>query len=141
MKSRHAKLTSIWHIRPEQKIEHPAPFPIELPTRCIYSILDGKPGNVIDPYAGSGTTLVAAKLLGCNYLGIDIAEGYVRMAGERLRNYGKEWTKVLAELEKHKVMKTFKERKKEGLSVGKFANRKEAEEGKQKRLWEDIEKR
>ncbi|MEO0157923.1 MAG: DNA methyltransferase, partial [candidate division WOR-3 bacterium] len=50
--SRHALLTSVWEIRPEADNPHPAPFPIELPTRCIYSVLDGRKGTVIDPYAG-----------------------------------------------------------------------------------------
>jgi prepilin-type N-terminal cleavage/methylation domain-containing protein len=40
LKPKHAKLTSIWEIRPEQgHKEHPAVFPIELPTRIIASLL------------------------------------------------------------------------------------------------------
>lgn len=136
LNSRHALLTSIWEIRPEKEIKHPAPFPIELPTRCIFSILDGEKGIVIDPYAGSGTTLVAAKLLGCDYLGIEIAEHYVKMAEERLENCEKEGIKLQSELEKHKVGKTFKQRKEEGLWVGNFRKTKGKE--KQKTLWENF---
>jgi len=136
LNSKHALLTSVWEIRPERAIKHPAPFPIELPTRCIFSILDGEKGIVIDPYAGSGTTLVAAKLLGCDYLGIEIAEQYVKMAEERLESCERERSKLQDELEKHKVEKTFKQRKEEGLWVGNFRKTKEKE--KQKALWENF---
>lgn len=117
---RHALLTSVWEILPERDQRHPNPFPIELPTRCIYSVLDGRKGIVLDPYCGIGTTLVAAKLLGCDYLGIDISETYVAIAKERLQNAENEHQRVLAELELHKVHKTFKERKEAGEWVGRF---------------------
>lgn len=120
LESRHALLKSIWNIFPEKNISHPAPFPIELPTRCIYSILNENKGVVIDPYAGSGTTLVAAKLLGMDYLGIEISPEYVKMAKERLENCENERTKLRMELAKHKVIKTFKQRKENGEWVGRF---------------------
>ena len=115
LKSKHALLTSIWRIRPEQKINHPAPFPIELPTRCIYSIMDDKKGIIIDPYAGSGTTLVSAKLLGHDYIGIEISKEYIKTAEERLKNYKQEQDKVNKELSLHVVKETFKDKKARGL--------------------------
>lgn len=120
LQSRHALLKSIWDIFPEKSISHPAPFPIELPTRCVYSILSDNKGVVIDPYAGSGTTLVAAKLLGLDYFGIEISPEYVKMAEERLKYCEKERIRIQMELEKHKVIKTFKQRKENGEWVGKF---------------------
>jgi modification methylase len=116
LKSRHALLTSIWNILPERNNEHPAPFPIEIPTRCIYSILGDEPYGkvVIDPYAGSGTTLVAAKLLHCNYIGIEISLKYAQIARNRLDVCENEGNRVRIELERHKVLKTFKQRKAEG---------------------------
>jgi modification methylase len=63
--------------------EYPAVFPIELPTRIIASLLEEENGIVIDPFCGTGTTLVAAKLLGKNYIGIDISEKYVEYARRR----------------------------------------------------------
>ncbi|MFN3871331.1 MAG: DNA methyltransferase, partial [Aquificaceae bacterium] len=74
LKYKHALLTSVWRLPPEKENPHPAPFPIELPTRIIYYLLEDKKGIVIDPYCGSGTTLVAAKLLGHGYIGIDISK-------------------------------------------------------------------
>ncbi|MCS7028390.1 MAG: site-specific DNA-methyltransferase [Bacteroidia bacterium] len=113
--SKHALLTSIWRFNPEQKVNHPAPFPIALPTRCIYSILNENPGIVIDPYCGSGTTCVAAKLLDKNYIGIDISQEYLDLAQKRLDNYWQEKAAVQEELDKHTVRKTFQQRKEEGL--------------------------
>ncbi|PKQ69829.1 DNA-methyltransferase [Raineya orbicola] len=112
--SKHALLTSIWRFSPEQKVEHPAPFPLALPVRCIYAILNEKEGTVIDPYCGSGTTCVASKLLGKNFIGIDISQEYLKIAQKRLENYLQEEKVMLEELTKHIVRKTFQERKKEG---------------------------
>lgn len=120
LKSKHALLTSIWRFPPERENPHPAPFPIELPTRVIYSMLDEKKGIVIDPYCGSGTTLVAAKILGHDFVGIDISEEYIKYSEERLKNYEREKKFVMEEIAKHVVKKTFKERKERGEFTGKY---------------------
>ncbi|RME11428.1 MAG: site-specific DNA-methyltransferase, partial [Aquificota bacterium] len=113
---RHAKLTSVWDIRPEQGHKgHPAVFPIELPTRIIHSIFEDRKGIVIDPFCGTGTTLVSAKLLGKDYIGIDISQDYVEYALKRLERAEKEYAKVLQELSLHSVELTFKERKEKGM--------------------------
>ncbi len=115
LKSKHALCTSIWKIRPENKNAHPAPFPVEIPTRCIYSVMDEKKGTIIDPYCGSGTTLVAAKILGHNYIGIDISNEYVELAKHRLDNSISEITKINEECSIHTIKETFAERKKRGM--------------------------
>jgi modification methylase len=120
--SRHALLTSVWKIWPDTNPNHPNPFPIELPTRCIFSILDGKPGLVLDPYAGIGTTLVAAALLGSQYFGIDMSPDYIAVAQERLKNAEKERPRVEAEIALHKVEENFQDRKALGRSKNRFAN-------------------
>jgi modification methylase len=113
--SKHALLSSIWRFVPEQKSKHPAPFPLQLPIRCIYSVLDDKKDCVvIDPYCGSGTTLLAAKFLGHNYIGIDISKDYIDMAKDRLKNYADEAEIFEKETEKHLVRETFAERKNRG---------------------------
>ncbi len=122
LKSADAKLTSIWRGVPEngRKNPHPAPFPLWLPARVIISILGVEsPGVVLDPYVGSGTTAVAAKLLGHKYLGIDRSEAYIELAEERLRNAQNELPKIRDELALRDVQSTFKERKSKGMNVGK----------------------
>lgn len=113
---KHAKLTSIWRIPPETRHrDHPAVFPLELPARIIYSILEDKPGIVIDPFCGTGTTLVAAKLLGKDYIGIDIDPYYVTYARNRLEAAESELPKINQELSLHFVQETFQERKARGM--------------------------
>ena len=123
LKPKHALLTSIWRFPPEQKNPHPAPFPLALPVRAIYSVMDDRKGVVIDPYCGSGTTLVAAKILGHDFIGIDISPEYVEFARKRLENYRDEIKDAQEEIAKHIVVKTFKERKERGEFVGKFGGK------------------
>ena len=62
---------------------HPAPFPVELARRCIR--LSTWPGEVVlDPFAGTGTTLVAARQLGRRAIGIEASEAYCAQAVDRL---------------------------------------------------------
>jgi len=124
LKSKHALLGSIWRFSPERRNGHPAPFPLVLPARIIYSILNGKKGIILDPYVGSGTTLVAAKLLGSDYVGIDISKEYVENSKKRLANCESERKIINEELTKHVVEKTFKDRKMNNENTGKFRNHK-----------------
>lgn len=80
--------TSVWKFAPDMKNEHPAPYPLILPLRCIESVCT-EPGVVLDPYSGSGTTGVAASLLGHDYIGFDLSENYHDMARERMNNISK----------------------------------------------------
>ena len=123
LKPKHALLTSIWRFPPEQKNPHPAPFPLALPVRAIYSVMEDRKGVVIDPYCGSGTTIVAAKILGHDFIGIDISPEYVEFARKRLENYQDEIKDAHEEIAKHIVVKTFKERKERGEFVGKFGGK------------------
>lgn len=122
LESKHALLTSIWRFPPERNNPHPAPFPIILPTRIIASVLNGNDGIVLDPYCGSGTTLVAAKLLGKKFIGIDISKEYIQQAKQRLKDSFSEKKTVEEELQKHFVQKTFKERKQNGDFTGRHKN-------------------
>lgn len=80
-----AATLSIWEIPPEsaKKVGHPAPFPVALAERVIR--LFSYEGDVIlDPFCGSGTTCLAARLNGRRYVGYDIDPEYCRLAEERL---------------------------------------------------------
>lgn len=71
----------VWKIGQERKNSHPAPFPLELAERVVSSTTAQV---VLDPFSGSGTTALAAKKLGRQYIGIDNSEEYCKMARERL---------------------------------------------------------
>ena len=61
--------------------DHPAPFPVALPQRCIDST-DAK--VILDPFMGSGTTAIAAIRAGREWIGIEQSAKYVAMAEERI---------------------------------------------------------
>ena len=66
------------------KHQHPATFPNQLPYDFI-SCFAPKNGVVLDPFVGSGTTIVAAKNLGYKYIGIDVAPEYCAIAEKRMK--------------------------------------------------------
>lgn len=62
--------------------KHPTQKPLSLLSRII--LASTKPGDwIMDPFSGSGTTGIAASLLGRNYLGIEREQGFVDMAKRR----------------------------------------------------------
>lgn len=66
-----------------RQIGHPAPFPEELPRRLI-ELYTFEQDVVLDPFAGSGTTCVAAKNGGRHFVGYETEEDYCNLALERL---------------------------------------------------------
>jgi site-specific DNA-methyltransferase (adenine-specific) len=74
----------VWELSPESatRVNHPAPFPVELPQRLI-DLYTYRGDVVLDPFMGSGTTAVAAVRTGRHYLGYDTDEGYARAASAR----------------------------------------------------------
>ena len=74
-------LRDVWHIPQELGGSHPAPFPVELAHRCIQST---HAQVVLDPFMGSGTTALAAELLGRHWIGIEQSQRYCDDANERL---------------------------------------------------------
>ena len=82
------KNTDVWLMKPEKSgggREHAAPFPCELPERLIraYSYVGE---TVLDPFMGSGTTLVAAARWSRDGVGVEINPDFCEMAGQRLRD-------------------------------------------------------
>lgn len=74
----------IWNIPGASTRNHPAPFPLELATRLIrmFSFTDD---TVLDPFCGSGTTMVAALRSGRHSIGVEIDREYCRRAARRLK--------------------------------------------------------
>jgi DNA modification methylase len=66
------------------KTKHPATFPIALARRCI-ELFSHQGELVVDPFMGSGTTLVAARDVSRNAVGFDIHPDYIALTQERLR--------------------------------------------------------
>lgn len=75
----------VWEIPPESatRVGHPAPFPIELPSRLI-DLYTYRGDLVLDPFLGSGTTAVAAVRSGRHYVGYDLDPSYVQLAERRV---------------------------------------------------------
>jgi DNA modification methylase len=74
----------VWFIPSGRSKNHPATFPLEIPDRLIKLFVHAKDAVVLDPFCGIGTTLIAAKLNGCKYVGIDISEEYCVYAENKL---------------------------------------------------------
>jgi site-specific DNA-methyltransferase (adenine-specific) len=80
---------NIWHLPYEtvqskdEKYNHPASFPIALPERCL-RMHGGTEGVVLDPFLGTGATLLAAQRCGWKGIGIEIDQQYAHTANQRL---------------------------------------------------------
>ncbi|MDF1538697.1 MAG: DNA methyltransferase [Candidatus Thorarchaeota archaeon] len=79
---------AVWELYYEKrdlrdKNQHPAVFPIALPAKCI-ELFTHKGELVLDPFVGSGTTLLAAQDLDRNAVGFDLKKDYVELSRSRL---------------------------------------------------------
>jgi site-specific DNA-methyltransferase (adenine-specific) len=76
---------SVWEFPAESahRVGHPAPFPVDLPYRCIqlYTFRDD---FVLDPFCGVGSTCLAALRAGRHFLGYDTSKEYVNIALARI---------------------------------------------------------
>lgn len=68
----------------EQRLKHPAMFPQALAERLIESFLPAGPHVVLDPFSGTGSTLVAADALGKRGIGLELSPEFVAVALKRL---------------------------------------------------------
>ncbi len=78
----------VWTFNGESKkrIGHPAPFPRELPRRCI-KLFSFVGDTVLDPFMGSGTMLIEAYLNNRAAIGVDIDQKYCELAEKRLEEF------------------------------------------------------
>ena len=77
----------VWEVRPESNSPHPCPFPLDLARRCIASTTAKR---ILDPFCGSGTTLVAAGMEGRESIGLDNSAEYCEMARLRIAEAAKQ---------------------------------------------------
>ena len=75
----------VWRVQPEsaRRVGHPAPFPVEIPRRCI-ELFTFRDDVVLDPFMGSGSTAVAAVRADRRYVGYDTDPAYVALAEKRV---------------------------------------------------------
>ena len=75
----------VWTFQGESKkrVGHPAPFPIELPKRCI-KLFSYESDVILDPFSGSGTTLIASVLEKRKAIGVDYDKEYCKLSKNRL---------------------------------------------------------
>jgi site-specific DNA-methyltransferase (adenine-specific) len=78
----------------KKKIGHPAPFPVELPLRCM-KLFSYVGDTVLDPFSGSGSTLIAASRCNRKCLGIEIDRRYCEIALERIEEEGQRSLRVV----------------------------------------------
>jgi len=74
----------IWNITGASTKRHPAPFPLQLATRLV-RMFSFTGDTVLDPFAGSGTTMVAALRTGRKSIGVEIDPEYCRMTARYLK--------------------------------------------------------
>ena len=74
----------IWNITGASTKRHPAPFPLELATRLV-RMFSFTGDTVLDPFCGSGTTMVAALRTGRDSIGVEIDPKYCRMSARYLK--------------------------------------------------------
>jgi site-specific DNA-methyltransferase (adenine-specific) len=72
-----------WTLTGASTREHPAPFPLELANRLV-RMFSFYGDTVLDPFAGTGTTLVAALNAGRNAIGVEVDPKYLKIATRRL---------------------------------------------------------
>ncbi len=81
--------SGVWNFMGESRtrVGHPAPFPVELPRRCI-KLFSFVGDIVLDPFLGSGSTLLACLQNNRKGIGVDIDKNYCELAKKRLIREG-----------------------------------------------------
>ena len=74
----------IWNITGASTRKHPAPFPVELASRLV-RMFSFHGDTVLDPFCGTGTTMIASLRYGRNSIGMDIEPEYCRLAASHLK--------------------------------------------------------
>lgn len=86
-----------WHYFADTRSLTKATFSMDIPTKAI-KILTYKNDLVLDPFAGSGTSLVAAEVLNRRWIGIELSPNYSKVANDRVAKFRAEQQQVKMEL-------------------------------------------
>ena len=78
----------------EKANKHPASFPASLVERILRIYLSDTHKLVLDPFVGTGTTLLAAQKLGHNSVGFDLSEAYCKISAQNVENAKGLWEHV-----------------------------------------------
>lgn len=77
----------VWRFPSDKSTQHPAPFHVALPDNIIPSVAMGERIVVLDPFMGSGTVAISALKNGCDYIGFELSDKYVRLANHKLDEF------------------------------------------------------
>ena len=89
-----------WKYFADTRQKTKATFSLDIPYRAI-KILSYKEDIILDPFNGSGTTCLAAEMLGRPWIGIDISKNYCEVARERVKEYQNTQKQLKLVLDEH----------------------------------------
>jgi len=89
-----------WNYFADTQQKTKATFSLDIPYRAI-KILSYKEDLIMDPFNGSGTTCLAAEMLGRPWIGIDISKNYCEVAKNRIKEYQTEQKQLKLVLDEH----------------------------------------
>lgn len=78
-------ITAANNNKADKRYGHPCPKPLEAWRKILFRLSPSEGETIIDPFMGSGSTLVAAKYSGRKAIGVDVSEAYCEMTAERLQ--------------------------------------------------------
>ena len=86
---------AVWSFGGEsaKRVGHPAPYPVELPLRCL-KLFSYVEDLILDPFSGSGSTLLACLKTGRRGIGVDVDKKYCALSVERLKRAGIHQTRL-----------------------------------------------
>lgn len=89
----------------ERNLGHPAMYPTKLASKII-EIFSKRGDLILDPFLGSGSTLIAAKMLGRQGVGVELSKEYIDLAWRRVKNMQLNFATKVSDLMEPKIYNT-----------------------------------